>query len=409
MAAANQRSGLSMGAGRSGLEILSIGHSYAVAMNRATMRAIAEDLDFKITVAAPASHAGDLRAIVCEPEPPGSNLKLVKLPARWTSRNHVFHYKQKDLTELSASANFDVVHMWEEPYLAAGYQIARAWAASAARFCFVTCQNLRKSYPPPFSWFERSVIQKSDGWIAIGQTVFSNCIERGYEEHMGKVLPLAVETRAFRPKPELERAALRRRLNLTEPVVGFAGRLVPAKGLRVLMRAMELLPRSISWSLLLLGAGEMEPEIRDWASSRGWADRVHMMLVKHDEVAEYLPVMDFMVAPSQTTPAWREQFGRMLIEAFACGVPVIASDSGEIPYLVAGAGSIVAERDVVGLSIEIGRYLRDPEHRSRMAALGRNRAAQFSVDESARMYEEYFLSLAGSPSGSALTGITAGF
>ena len=51
--------------------------------------------------------------------------------------------------------------------------------------------------------------------------------------------------------------------------------------------------------------------------------------------------MDVMCAPSQTTPKWREQFGRMLIEAFASGVPVVGSDSGEIPFVIDEAGVLV--------------------------------------------------------------------
>ena len=58
--------------------------------------------------------------------------------------------------------------------------------------------------------------------------------------------------------------------------------------------------------------------------------------------------MDLLVAPSQTTPWWKEQFGRMLIEAMACGVPVIGSDSGEIPYVIGDAGMVVSDVDVAG-------------------------------------------------------------
>ena len=61
--------------------------------------------------------------------------------------------------------------------------------------------------------------------------------------------------------------------------------------------------------------------------------------VAHDDVPEYLNAMDLLCAPSQTTARWREQFGRMLIEAMACGVPVVASRSGEIPYVVGDAGA----------------------------------------------------------------------
>jgi glycosyltransferase involved in cell wall biosynthesis len=96
--------------------------------------------------------------------------------------------------------------------------------------------------------------------------------------------------------------------------------------------------------------------------------------IGHDDVPRWLNAMDVLCAPSQSTPRWREQFGRMLIEAFACGVPVIASDSGEIPYVVADAGIIVPEDDLQGWRRAIERLLGDAELRTTLAQRGRQRA-----------------------------------
>jgi glycosyltransferase involved in cell wall biosynthesis len=59
--------------------------------------------------------------------------------------------------------------------------------------------------------------------------------------------------------------------------------------------------------------------------------------------------------PSLTTPRWKEQFGRVLIEAMACGVPVVGSDSGEIPQVVGDAGLIFPEGDAAGLAAALQR------------------------------------------------------
>ena len=88
--------------------------------------------------------------------------------------------------------------------------------------------------------------------------------------------------------------------------------------------------------------------MQEWAAGKGWSNRVKVKLAKHSEVPRYLGCMDLLVAPSQTMKNWREQFGRMIIEAFACGVPVIGSDSGEIPFVIGDAGLVVAETDVAG-------------------------------------------------------------
>jgi glycosyltransferase involved in cell wall biosynthesis len=113
--------------------------------------------------------------------------------------------------------------------------------------------------------------------------------------------------------------------------------------------------------------------------------------IRHDAVPTYLNAMDVLCAPSQTTAAWREQFGRMLIEAMACGVPVIATRSGEIPYVVEGTGILVEEHDEEALADAITRLLDDEGLRRRLAerALCRVRD-QFAWPVVARAHLEFF-------------------
>ena len=96
-------------------------------------------------------------------------------------------------------------------------------------------------------------------------------------------------------------------------------------------------------------------------------------------------------SPSQTRPNWREQLGRMLLEAFACGVPVIASDSGEIPQVVGDAGITVGETDASGWSAAISQLLSNPELRAEYAAKGRARAeTEFAWPQIARRHLDFF-------------------
>jgi glycosyltransferase involved in cell wall biosynthesis len=101
--------------------------------------------------------------------------------------------------------------------------------------------------------------------------------------------------------------------------------------------------------------------------------------------------MDVLCAPSLTQARWREQFGRMLIGAFACGVPVIASDSGEIPHVVGNAGVIVPEGDVDRWFDAIGTLIGDAELRTVLAHRGRERAvAVFDWGVIARQHSAFF-------------------
>jgi glycosyltransferase involved in cell wall biosynthesis len=378
------------------IRILTIGHSYVLAVNRATAREVAQDRSVEVTVAAPSFFHGDLRPVTCEPEPEGSPLKLVSIPCRWTSRIHVFQYSSQHLRELILREPFDGIHAWEEPYTVAGYQIARLAKKSGARYCFRTAQSLNKRYPPPFNLFEKTCLGTASRWIAGGRSVFENLVARGYPADRGRIITLAVDTQMFRPADENARASVRHSLGLMPPVIGYVGRLVPAKGLRLLMKALESVDPNLPWSLLLLGSGEMQPEIEQWAKQRGWQERVKILLAKHHEVPRYLSAMDMMVAPSQTMSNWKEQFGRMLIEAFACAVPVIASDSGEIPYVVGEDGFIVPEKDVAAWTRTIELLLRDEALRRRTGLAGKARVGRFSVAEVALQFRAFYQELAGS-------------
>lgn len=376
------------------IRILAIGHSYGLRVNRAIAREVAKDSSFQITIGAPQFFEGDLRPVHCEPEPPDSPLKVVSIPTHWTKHVHVFRYDTKSLRRLLQEGEFNGVHAWEEPYIYAGYQIAREVKETGVRFCFRSAQSLNKNYPPPFNFFEKKAVESANLWIAGGKSVFENLVRRGYSERAGRILTLAVDTSSFQPQSEPARQAVREELGLAAPIIGYVGRLVPAKGLRVLMKALEGIDRNQPWSLLLLGSGPMKAEIERWAARRGWEQRVKVHLSKHDDVPRYLGAMDMMVAPSQTTANWKEQFGRMLIEAFACGVPVIASDSGEIPFVVGDAGIIAPEKDSTAWARAIEGLLKNPDARQELRSKGLARVSRYSAAQVAGQFREFYRELA---------------
>ncbi|WP_186767551.1 glycosyltransferase [Blastopirellula retiformator] len=362
-------------------------------MNRGILRKIAEDPDFEVTVGGPAYFHGDLRPIEFEPEPEGSQLKTVAIPTRLSKYIHLFWYQGKTLRQLVRSNDFDVVHAWEEPYIYAGYQVSQSCRDQPARYCFRTAQSLNKRYPPPFNWFEKSVLRHASGWIAGASLVHQQMLERGFSESTGTILNLAVDTTAFRPLAPEHKCQVQQALGLQGPVIGFNGRLETDKGIEILLAALEKIKHR-TWSCFFMGSGRLEGMIRQWAETHELTKRIAIKLIPHSEVPDYQGAMDIMVAPSQTMPNWKEQFGRMLIEAFAAGVPVIASDSGEIPFTVGDAGIIVSEKDVDGYAAAIQRLLDDDQQRQTLIDNGLKRADHFSVNQTAERYKQFYRELA---------------
>jgi glycosyltransferase involved in cell wall biosynthesis len=368
--------------------LLTLGHSYVVASNRrlAHELAVVGEGRWEVTAAAPARYPGDLRDVELEPIA-GEACRTVPVPIQLGRRPHLMLYGRA-LRELLRE-RWDVVHCWEEPYVASAWQVAR-WARPEAALVYATFQNLPKRYPPPFAQMERRAMRRADGWIAFGRTVEETLAGRpGYRERPHAVIPPGVDVDRFRPDPEARRR-VRAQLGWTEdgpPVVGFLGRFVEAKGVRLLLRAWEAAAPS---RLLLVGGGAMEAELRAWAG--GFGDRVRVVTgVPHDGVPGYLNAMDLLVAPSLTTPRWREQFGRMLVEAMACGVPVVGSDSGEIPHVVAGAGMVAAEGDVAAWTRALDELVARPHRRAELARRGLERAGrEFALPVVARRHLAFF-------------------
>lgn len=351
-------------------KLLSIGHSYVVALNRRLVNEIARmgQGEWEVTVVAPSFLHGDLRSMHVESDA-NEIVRLEAVPTYLSQRIHVMSYGCQ-LKQILASG-WDLVHCWEEPYILVGGQIAW-WTPPATPLVYFSFQNHSKHYPPPFNWLEQYAMSRAAGWISPGQTITETLKHRPGYSLPTRLIPLGVDVNHFYPNSE---AGLQIRHSLgweeqTAPVIGYLGRLVPDKGLDLLMRVLDRL--QTPWRALFVGSGPMEATLRTWANTH--PDNVRICTtVKHSDVPHYLNAMDLLCAPSQTLPNWREQFGRMMIEAFACGVPVIGSDSGEIPYVIGDAGVVVGEKDEQGWIQAISDLLESPSRRTELAEKGLQR------------------------------------
>jgi glycosyltransferase involved in cell wall biosynthesis len=377
------------------LRLLSIGHSYVVALNRRLPHEVARVSNgrWEVTAVAPQFVRAELRDIAFEPAT--DEMCRVEPVALHASRHpHVtaFGWRLRELLR----QNWDLVHVYQEPYIVAGWQSAY-WTPAKTPLVFYTAQNIAKRYPPPFSWMEQYCLERCAAWIGCGETIVRALVSKGYDRKPHTQIGFGVDMDAFRPNQQ-QRRQVRQELEWddTVPVISFLGRLVPVKGLTLLTSVLDEL-RS-PWRMLFIGKGPLRPELERWATR--YSRRVRFVSPDHKDVPRYLNAADLLCAPSQTMPDAIEQFGRMITEAFAVGVPVVGSDSGEVPYVIGDGGVVVGEKDTQGWVNALDRLLLDESLRAELSAKGRQRAAEhFAWPVIARKHLEFFEEiLAGKPS-----------
>ena len=117
------------------------------------------------------------------------------------------------------------------------------------------------------------------------------------------------------------------------------------------------------------------------------------MPIPSGDMPHHLNGLDVLVLPSVSRPNWKEQFGRVLVEAMACGTPVVGSRSGEIPNVIGDAGLLFPEGDVAGLARQLARLQGNADLRQEMAERGRQRVLECFTQariaaETYRVYED---------------------
>jgi glycosyltransferase involved in cell wall biosynthesis len=163
------------------------------------------------------------------------------------------------------------------------------------------------------------------------------------------------------------------------PIVGFIGRLIPEKGVLLLLNALLQL-RNLTWKIVIVGAGPLEEELRTiWQPLLG-ERLVQIGPVSHSAVTEHLKSLDIFVLPSYATPSWKEQFGLTLAQAMMVGIACIGSSSGAIPEVLGGTGVVFQEGNELALVAALEGLLTSPERRRTLATAARSRAmAEYST------------------------------
>jgi glycosyltransferase involved in cell wall biosynthesis len=318
---------------------------------------------------------------------------LMTTPIALNGHFHTHFYPR--LGQALLAARPDLVHVDEEPYNVATWQ-ALGWAARQGRpALFFTWQNLLRRYPPPFGWIERYSYRHSAHAIAGNQEAQQILLAKGYPAPVTVIPQFGVDPQLFDHAVQSPLVPPSSQHRLT---VGYAGGLVPEKGIDTLLHALAICQRAtgdmdgLSCRLLLAGGGPQQAELEHLAAQLGLDQHVIFLgRVGSTSMPAFFASIDALVLPSRTTPTWKEQFGRVLVEAMACQTPVIGSNSGEIPQVIGDAGLIFAEGDAQALANQLLRLCADSALRAELARRGRARVlAHFTQERiAAATYQVY--------------------
>lgn len=345
------------------LKILLLYHSAALDPSRRIFEALAERNEVRLRVLGPRRGYNPARNMVLEiAKPYYGRYDLVSGHVYKAMKNFSGPY----LTGLLREILFfrpDVIHVFNEAYSLVNVQalIYRNFFLPTAKCYCLGVENIIKKEPVNRkSGWKRNFVHKHCNGAACWSESAKNALrEASFPEDKLKVTYWGVPMDQFFPS---RNEALRLQLGISDKfLVGYIGRFRPEKGILTLFLALRLLPENIH--CLCIGA---DGEWRDFFLAKikkfGLDDRVHLIpRVPDEEVPGYMNAMDVLVLPSETTSWWKEQFGRVLPEAMACGLPVIGSDSGAIPEVVGDTGLVFAERDYKALAEAIGKLFANPK------------------------------------------------
>lgn len=306
--------------------------------------------------------------------------ELVETPLALNGHFHTHFYPQ--LGRVLDIVRPQLVHVDEEPYNLATWQTMRWATTHAVPALFFTWQNLLRRYPPPFRWLEAYCYAHAAHAIAGNQVAAEVLRAKGFTRPISVIPQFGVDPDLF----TMTSSPARRTSGL---IIGYAGGLVPEKGVDTLLQAVALCHRQPGASqvpaparLRIAGTGSQQDALAGLAGQLGLTGKVEFLgRLSSAEMPGFYRSVDVLVLPSRSTLSWQEQFGRVLVEAMASGVPVVGSNSGEIPHVIGDAGVVFPEGDAAALAEVLARLAGEPTQRAALAARGRNRVLAHYTQE----------------------------
>jgi len=237
--------------------------------------------------------------------------------------------------------HYDLLHVhWAYPEGAIGARIAEEHGIPFILTLHGSDIHTQPRSDPHIQHETLYALHSADRAIFVSRALLDSARELGYDGRNAVVIPNGVNTALFRPLPLDEVTRITGIRPAGGPVVGFIGTLAPVKRADALPSIFEHVARKVpATRFVVLGTGPLKDSIESQTRDLG-LDVIYPGVFSQDRIPYWMNLMDVLILPSRN-----EGYGLVIIEAHACGIPVVGSDRGGIPEALGDGGLVVQDGD----------------------------------------------------------------
>jgi glycosyltransferase involved in cell wall biosynthesis len=234
---------------------------------------------------------------------------------------------------------------------------------------------------------------EADMFIALTQKTKDVLLEEGAEEDKIVIIGSGINTDRFKPSVRLEKNFIQKNKEIT---ILFVGRLEKYKGIFEIIHAFNTLLvdeelKGYKLKLRMIGDGSEKQTLTDLERNLGISKFVEHRTSSYDEIHTEYQNADIFVAPSFDTPTWTEQYGYMLLESQATGLPIITTDAGSISEVVEDGAIQIKQQSSEDLYEELKKLILSPALRQLLSRNARKRATSFhDIKRKAQQVEKVY-------------------
>ncbi len=382
------------------LNLIIISHAYVYSAYRAKIEALSEYHDLNITLITPEFGLEGGGQKVYAEHYEGKDYRHIILSGYFTGKLNFFVFK--NLKSTLQPLNPDIILLEEEYWTQIAAQVTyitkkffshtKLILLSQENICHIWENEAETLYQKfryaSFHFIEKYVISKLDGLIFQFPEVWQDFEHRinmlGFKGKRGILPQLGVDYNRFATiSPKVESIRVELGLDDNTFIYGYIGRITPEKGIEDMIRAFENWDKD-NTKLIIIGNGDTEyvNQIKQLVQELKLDDIVIFKnAIPFEDIPAYFQLFNISLLLSHTTPIWKEQFGRVLVESMAAGTPVIGSDSGAIPLVIEDTGYIVLEQNIPAIRQALIEAFENKKKYTRLSQLAQNRAkTEFSYE-----------------------------